>query len=156
MSRIRKDFSLKKKPQERPSVVRRPQDTEEEKKSRKAKEVEKAKEVKKVDELEQSEKSKDLEEFEEPLITTKRFVERKSNVEDITAYPRDRAEPGLVIIMNQTFVDKKGQRDGTEHDVSELVTLFGRLGYNIDKELVRNDLSRKEILALLDKGVSHQ
>lgn len=99
----------------------------------------------------ESKKSVPLPEPVEPAIVTQRFVERKAKVQDPNAYARDRDEPGLVIIMNQTFsTDITKKREGTEYDVAELVTTFSRLGYNIDKEYIRSDLSKKEIEQLLE------
>lgn len=95
----------------------------------------------------------DNDDDQEPIITKQRFKERPSTSHP-TEYIRDKEEPGLVIIINQTFAndETRSERKGTENDVSELVTTFGRLGYNIEEKHILNDLKREKILQRLESS----
>lgn len=79
-----------------------------------------------------------------------RFIERhKDNVKDEYEYPRKGTDPGLVVIFNQENFEHVSKRKGSRRDVNELIQAFGRIGYNIEKKYIHNDLTRKEIIQIL-------
>lgn len=80
-----------------------------------------------------------------------KFVEKPSDLKDDYEYPRNGTDPGLVVIFNhESFLDSSVQfRKGSRRDVNELIQSFGRVGYNIEKNYIHNDLTRKEILKVL-------
>lgn len=79
------------------------------------------------------------------------FVEEFSFLQDSYEYPRTGTDPGLVVIFNHERFDYLDLRKGSRRDVSELVQAFARVGYNIEKKYIYNDLKRKEIMIVLDE-----
>lgn len=57
----------------------------------------------------------------------------------------------MVIFNHESYLDSTLQfREGSRRDVNELIQSFGRVGYNIEKNYIHNDLTRKEILNVLE------
>lgn len=78
-----------------------------------------------------------------------KFVEEPSEVQDDYEYPRTGTDPGLVVIFNHERFDYLDLRKGSRRDVNELIQAFGRVGYNIERKHIHNDLTRKEIMNVL-------
>lgn len=80
---------------------------------------------------------------------TEQFVERNNQEIDNYEYPRNGKDAGLVVIFNHERFDQLDIRKGSRRDVNELVQSFGRIGYNIEKRYIHNDLTRKQVIAEL-------
>lgn len=79
-------------------------------------------------------------------------MDNRYGYRDEFEYDRSGSNQGLVVIFNQRRFQKSNLQDrqGTNRDVNEIVQCLGRLGYNIDKENVFEDLTREEILDVLN------
>lgn len=76
-----------------------------------------------------------------------KFIENPNQIEDDYEYPRKGKDPGLVVIFNQESFDTNlDLRKGSRRDVNELIQTFGRVGFNMEKRRIYNDLTREEIL----------
>lgn len=77
-----------------------------------------------------------------------RFFDNRYGYSDEFEYKRSGKDQGLVVIFNQNQFDSSDlqKRLGTNRDVNEIVHCLGRLGYNIDGDLIFNDLTREEVL----------
>lgn len=80
---------------------------------------------------------------------TEQFVERENQEIDDYEYPRSGQDAGLVVIFNHERFNNLDLRKGSRRDVNELVQSFGRVGYNIEKRYIHNDLTRKQVKAEL-------
>lgn len=79
-----------------------------------------------------------------------KFVEEPTNLYDDYEYPRTGSDPGLVVIFNHERFDAPVDfRKGSRRDVNELIQALGRIGYNIEKKHIHNDLTRKRIICVL-------
>lgn len=80
---------------------------------------------------------------------TEQFVERENQEIDDNEYPRKGKDAGLVVIFNHEHFNNLDLRKGSRRDVNELIQSFGRVGYNIEKRYIHNDLTRKQVKAEL-------
>lgn len=78
-----------------------------------------------------------------------KFVEDPSDLQDDYEYPRNGTDPGLVVIFNHERFENLDLRKGSRRDVNELIQSLGRVGYNIEKQHIHNDLTRREIMQVL-------
>lgn len=76
-------------------------------------------------------------------------MEKPTELQDAYEYPRTGTDPGLVVIFNHERFDNQDLRKGSRRDVNELIQSLGRVGYNIEKKYIHNDLTRKEVLQVL-------
>lgn len=82
-----------------------------------------------------------------------RFYERNYYLDPLE-YKRDGDEPGLVLILNQEHFEGavNPTRHGSKKDVEDIITCFGRLGFNINrKDHLFEDLSRDSVLKKFDE-----
>lgn len=79
------------------------------------------------------------------------FIEQPSDLKDKYEYERNGTDAGLVVIFNHERFSNAGVgfRKGSRKDVNELIQSLGRVGYNIKKQYIHNDLTRKEIMKVL-------
>ncbi|XP_044766269.1 caspase-3-like [Coccinella septempunctata] len=81
-----------------------------------------------------------------------RFFDKREYCLDALEYPRDGDDPGLVLIFNQEhFQGSNETREGSEKDVQDIITCFGRLGFNIRKNHIFKDCSEKELFQKVDE-----
>lgn len=78
-----------------------------------------------------------------------KFVENANQIEDAYEYRRKGQDPGLVVIFNHERFDSLDLRKGSRRDVNELIQSFGRIGFNMEKRHIYNDLTRKEFKGIL-------
>ncbi|KAF5287192.1 hypothetical protein FQA39_LY16011 [Lamprigera yunnana] len=81
------------------------------------------------------------------------FKEDPNQIQDEDEYQRSGTDAGLVVIFNQESYDSSRnieKRVGTNTDVNELILTFGRLGFNIERQHIHNNLKRKEILEVIN------
>lgn len=81
-------------------------------------------------------------------------MERTNLLTSPFEYRRNGTDPGLVLIFNQeNFESEQRTREGTRRDVNEIITTMSRLGFNMNKDRVYQDKTRKEILEVIQESM---
>ncbi|CAH0546107.1 unnamed protein product [Brassicogethes aeneus] len=84
----------------------------------------------------------------------KKFIERDYKNCKLS-YPRDKNDPGKIIIINYEFADKE-PRIGSRRDVNEMILCLQRQGYNIYENDILTDKSKEYVLDYLEEVAKSQ
>lgn len=81
-----------------------------------------------------------------PELLTNKFRELPNQIANPFEYPRNKREPGALVVFNQKHIIGYNPRSGTDADVKELLISFGRMGFNIYEKYLHKDLDRRTFL----------
>lgn len=87
-------------------------------------------------------------------LTGLEFKETPAQTKDEFEYKRSGSDPGLLIVINinQFDFDPKLKRHGSEKDMRDLIKTFGKIGFNVKKKYILENLSKPKIQSALKEG----